>query len=97
MLEAQMSDLVTTFNDRNEKTLPKILLTILDSPSHIDRNQESWCFKNNSNQGSISSQILNLTKPWTNWQVFTSRKLNFFVNVTPISNFVIRFHFLNLC
>jgi len=37
-LKEKMSHLVKTINDRNEKTLPNILLTIPDSPSHIDRN-----------------------------------------------------------
>jgi len=97
-LEVQMSHLVNTGNDKNEKTLPNILLTIPDSPSHIDRNRESWCFENKFNQDSILSHQLNLTnsKPLTNWQLFTLIKLNLIMNVTSISNFVIQFQFLNL-
>ena len=70
------------------RTLPNTLLNIPDFPRHIDRNQESWYFRNNFNYN-----ILNLTnpKPWTNWQVFTSRKLNLIMNVTPIPNFIIQF------
>ena len=40
-LEALISHLINTMNDRNEKTLPTQFLTILDFPSHIDRNHES--------------------------------------------------------
>jgi len=42
---------------------------------------------------------LKLTNPktWTNWKVFTSRKLNLIANVTSFHNFVIQFQFLNLC
>jgi len=49
-----MSHLVNTINDRNEKTLPNTLLTNLDFTSHIDMNQELWCFENNFNQDSIT-------------------------------------------
>jgi len=35
-LEAKVSHLVNTINYRNEKTIPNIFSTILDSPSHID-------------------------------------------------------------
>ena len=52
-LEAQFSHLINTMNDRNKETLPNILLTILDFPGHIDRNQESWCL-GDINQDSIS-------------------------------------------
>ena len=41
-------------NDRKEKTPPNTLLTILDFPIHIDKNQESWCL-GDFNQDSISS------------------------------------------
>ena len=37
-LEAKVSHLVNTINDRNEETLPNILLIIPDSSSHIDLN-----------------------------------------------------------
>ena len=40
-LEVKMSHLVKIINDRNEKTLHNTLLTIPDSPKHIDWNQES--------------------------------------------------------
>jgi len=94
-----MSHLVKIINNRNEKTLSNTLFTIPDSPSYIDMNQESWHFGNNFNQDSIHFNILNLMnpKPLTNWQVFTSRKLNLIVNVNLISNFVIQFQILNLC
>ena len=52
-LEAQMSYLVNTINDRNEKTLPNTFSTTLDSPSHID--EESWHLED-FNQDSISPQ-----------------------------------------
>ena len=51
-LKAQMSRLINIVNDRNEKTLPNTFLTILDCPSHIDRDQESWCL-GDFNQDSI--------------------------------------------
>ena len=90
-LEAQISYLVNTINDRNEETLPTQSLTIPDSPSHIDRNQESW-YLEDFNQDSIPYTDLNLInlKPLTNCQVFTSRKLNLIVNVNPIYNFMIQ-------
>jgi len=53
-LEAQISHLVTHLMIGNKKTLPTQFLTILDSPSHIDRSQESWYLKN-YNYDSISS------------------------------------------
>ena len=42
-LEAQMSRLINIVKDKNEETLPNVFLTIPDCPSHIDRNEESWC------------------------------------------------------
>ena len=42
-LEAQMSRLINIVKDKNEKTLPNRFSTIPDCPSHIDRNEESWC------------------------------------------------------
>ena len=56
-----MIHLVNIVNDRNEKTLPKIFSTIPDCPSHIDRNQESWCL-GDFNQDSIFSHHLKLDK-----------------------------------
>jgi len=44
-LEAQMRRLINIVKDRNEKTLPNTSLTIPNFPSHIDRNQESWCLR----------------------------------------------------
>ena len=91
-LEDQMVHLVNTINDKNEKTLPTHFLTIPDSPNYIDRNQESWCL-GDFNKIQFSHTNLNLInpKPFMNWQVFTSKKLNLIVNVTPIPNFVIQF------
>ena len=43
-LEAKVSHLVNTINDRNKKTLPNTFLTIPDSPSHIDEDMVSWRF-----------------------------------------------------
>jgi len=42
-LKVQMSHLVNTMNDKNEKTLLNTLLTIPNFLNYIDRNQESWC------------------------------------------------------
>ena len=44
---------------RNKKTLPTQSLTIPDTSSHIDENQESWCL-GDFNQKSISSHKLEL-------------------------------------
>ena len=44
---------------RNEKTLPTQSLTIPDFPSHIDKDQESWCL-GKFNQDSILSHHLEL-------------------------------------
>jgi len=92
-LEEQMSRLINIVKERNEKTLPNTCSTIIDCPSHIDRNEESWCL-GDFDQDSISSHKLNLTnsKPWTNWQVFHSMILNLNVNVTLIPNLVFSSH-----
>ena len=58
-LEAQMRRLINIVKDRNEKTLPNTFLTIPNCPSHIDRNQESWCLRD-YDQDSISPQHLEL-------------------------------------
>ena len=97
-LKAQMSHLINTINDRNEETLPTRFLSILDSLA---------IFIGTKNHGVLETltmiqfphtylNLINL-KLLTNWQVFTSRKLNLIVNMTLIPNFVIQFQFLNLC
>jgi len=58
-LETQMSHLINIMKYRNEETLPNTCLTILNCPSHIDENQESWCL-GDFNQESISSHKLEL-------------------------------------
>ena len=52
-LEAKVSDLVKTINDRNEETLSNTFSTTPDSHSHID--EESWYLEDFS-QDSISPQ-----------------------------------------
>ena len=54
-----MSHLINIVKDRNKKTLPNIFLTILDCPSHIEKNKESWCL-GDFIQESISSHKLEL-------------------------------------
>ena len=56
--------MVNIINDRNEETLHTQFLTILDSPNHIDRNQESWCL-GDFNQDSIFSHQLELDQSQT--------------------------------
>ena len=58
-LEAQMSRYINIVKDRNDKTLPNILSTILDCHSHIDRNLKSWCL-GDFDQDSIFSHHLEL-------------------------------------
>ena len=79
---------------RVEEILPCQYLTNSNCPIHIDKNQESWCLRD-FNQESIHHTYLNLTnyKPWTNWQVFHSMRLNLIMNVNPILNLVIQFPF----
>jgi len=60
-LEAQMSHLINIVKDRNEETLPNTSSTISYCPSHIDRNEESWCH-GDFDQDSISPQHLKLNK-----------------------------------
>ena len=93
-----MSHLINTINDRNEKTLPNTFSTILDSPSHIDGNQESLYF-GDLTKIQFDHKTLNLTNtnPLTSWQVLISIRLKLKMNVTPILNIVIQFYFLNLC
>ena len=94
-LEAKVSHLVNTINDRNEETLPNTFSTIPDSTNHID--EESW-YHRDFNQDSILSHNFELDQyqPMTNWQVFISMRLNLKMNMTSICNGVIQFHFLNL-
>jgi len=54
-----MSCLINIMKDRNEKILPNTFSTIPDYPSHIDRNEESWCL-GEFDQDSISPQNLEL-------------------------------------
>ena len=54
-----MSRLINIVKDKNEKTLPNTCSTIPDYPSHIDRNEESWCL-GDFDQDSISPQHLEL-------------------------------------
>ena len=67
-LEAQMSCYINIVKDRNEETLPNTYSTILDCPSHIDRNEDLGVLET-----LIKTQFhytnLNLTnyKLWTNW------------------------------
>jgi len=56
-----MGHLGNTINDRSEKTLPTKILTILNFPSHLDRNQKSWCLRD-YNQDSISPYHLQLNQ-----------------------------------
>ena len=58
-LEERISQLENMY--RNERTLPTQSLTIPVFPSHVDRNQESWCL-GNLNQDSISSHHLELDR-----------------------------------
>jgi len=60
-LEAQMSRLINIVKDRNKETLPNTSSTISYYPSHIDRNDESWCLRD-FDQDSISPQHLKLNK-----------------------------------
>ena len=54
-----MSRYVNILKDRNVKTLPNACSTIPDCPSHIDRNEESWCL-GDFDKDSISSTNFNL-------------------------------------
>ena len=57
MIEVRLSRLENM--RRNEKTLPTQFLTISDTSSHIDENQESW-YLEDFDQDSILSQNLDL-------------------------------------
>ena len=63
-LEVQMSRYINIVKDRNEKTLPNTCSTISDYPSHIDRNDESWCL-GDFIQDSISSHQFELHQSQT--------------------------------
>jgi len=54
-----MSYLTKIGKDRNEEILPNTSSTIPYCPSHIDRNQESWCLRD-FDQDSISPQYREL-------------------------------------
>ena len=95
-LEVKVSHLVNIINDRNEETLPNTFSTTPDSPIHIDQNYGILKIL-------IKIQFHHKTLNWTNinplinWQVFILMRLNLKMNVTPIFNIMIQFHFLNLC
>ena len=44
-LEVQMNHLTNKVKDKDKNTLPNTFSTIRDCPSHIDRNEESWCLE----------------------------------------------------
>ena len=54
-----MSRLINIAKNRNEKTLPDTFFTILDCPSHLDMNQESWYLRD-FDEDSISLHYLEL-------------------------------------
>ena len=96
-LEAKVSHLVNTINDRNEETPPKTFLTIPDSLTNID--EESHGTVEILTNIQFHHKTLNLTNTnlLTNYQVFILIELKLKMNVTQIPNVVIQFHFLNLC
>ena len=57
-----MSYYINKMKDRNEKTLPNTCLTIPDCPSHIDRNEESWCLRD-FDQDSVVLKVI-LSEDW---------------------------------
>ena len=57
MIEVRLNRLENM--SRNKETLPTQSLTILDTSTHIDENQESWCLED-FDQDSISPQIFEL-------------------------------------
>ena len=59
MIEAKLSRLENMRS--NKETLPTQSLTILDTASHIDENQESW-YLEDFDQDSISPQNLELNQ-----------------------------------
>ena len=87
-LEAKVSHLVNTINDRNEKTLPNTFSITPDSPSHID--EESW-YLGDFNQDSISSHNFELDQhqPIDKLASFYFNEIDLKMNVTPIFNVVI--------
>ena len=54
-----MSHYIDIVKDKNEETLPNTCSTIPDCPSHIHKNEESWCLEN-FDQDSISSHKFEL-------------------------------------
>ena len=79
---------------KNKKTPPTQSLTIPDSSSHIDGNQESW-YLEDYDQDSISPQNFELDQYQLidKLKSFSSMRLNLKMNVIPIPNVVIRFTF----
>jgi len=56
-----MSHYINIVKYKNEETLPNTYSTILDWPSHIDRNEECWCLED-FDQDSISSHKFELNQ-----------------------------------
>jgi len=60
-LEAQISHYINIAKDMNEETLPSTCSIIPNCPSHIDRNEESWCH-GDFDQDSISPHKFELNQ-----------------------------------
>ena len=56
-----MSHYIRIVKDKNKETLPNTGSIIPDCPSHIDRNEESWCL-GNFDKDSISSHKFELNQ-----------------------------------
>jgi len=97
-LEVQMSRLINIVKDRYEKTLPSTCSTIPDCPSHIDKNQESWCL-GDFDQDSISPQHLKLDQyqSFDKLASYSFYEIELDYECEPILNIVIQFPLSNLC
>ena len=83
MIEVRLSRLENI--RMNKKTLSTQSLTIPDTSSHIDENQNHGILKTLT-KIQLHHKILNLTNinSLMNWQVFILMRLNLIMNVNPI-------------
>ena len=96
MIEAKLSRLENT--RRNKETLPAQSLTIPNTSSHINENQESW-FLEDFDQDSIWAQNFELGQYQTIDELasFHFNEIELDYECEPDPNFVIQFSFSNLC
>ena len=92
-----MSRYINIVKDRNEETLPNTCSTIPDCPSHMDRNEKSWCLRE-FDQDLILSHKFKLDQFQTLDKLasFQFNEIEFECDCDPIPSLLIQFSSSNL-